>query len=68
LISGEAATLFTKADRDKIDAFMQANSGFLRKADFESNIDMVDPVSVNYRGYDVFGIAAEQSASPHCRC
>ena len=40
---------------DKIDAFMQANGGYLRKADFEKHTSTwVDPVSVNYRGYDVF--------------
>src|SRR6478736_4500336 len=39
---------------DKIDAFMQANGGFLRKVDFEKHTSTwVDPVSVNYRGYDV---------------
>jgi gamma-glutamyltranspeptidase/glutathione hydrolase len=39
----------------KIDAFMQANGGFLRKADFEKHASTwVDPVSTNYRGYDVF--------------
>lgn len=53
---------------DKIDAFMRANGGFLRKADFEHNEPTwVEPVSVNYRGYDVYelppnsqGIAALQ--------
>src|SRR5882762_8348695 len=53
---------------DKIDAFMRANGGFLRKADFEKHTSTwVEPVSVNYRGYDVFelppngqGIAALQ--------
>ena len=53
---------------DKIDAFMQANGGYLRKTDFEKHTSTwVDPVSVNYRGYDVFelppngqGIAALQ--------
>jgi gamma-glutamyltranspeptidase/glutathione hydrolase len=40
---------------EKIDAFMQANGGFLRKADFEKHASTwVDPVSTNYRGYDVF--------------
>jgi gamma-glutamyltranspeptidase/glutathione hydrolase len=40
---------------DKIDAFMQANGGFLRKADFEKHTSTwVEPVSTNYRGYDVF--------------
>src|SRR6476660_7804669 len=33
---------------------MQANGGYLRKADFEKHTSTwVDPVSVNYRGYDV---------------
>ncbi|MEY2488528.1 MAG: gamma-glutamyltranspeptidase / glutathione hydrolase [Verrucomicrobiota bacterium] len=40
---------------DKIDAFMQANGGYLRKTDFEKHTSTwVDPVSVSYRGYDVF--------------
>src|SRR6266404_5325822 len=40
---------------DKIDNFMQQNGGFLRKVDFEKHTSTwVDPVSVNYRGYDVF--------------
>jgi gamma-glutamyltranspeptidase/glutathione hydrolase len=40
---------------DKVDAFMRANGGFLRKIDFEKHTSTwVEPVSVNYRGYDVF--------------
>jgi gamma-glutamyltranspeptidase/glutathione hydrolase len=40
---------------DKIDAFMHANGGFLRKTDFEKHTSTwVEPVSVNYRGYDIF--------------
>lgn len=40
---------------DKIDAFMRANGGFLRKTDFEKHTSTwVEPVSVNYRGYDIF--------------
>src|SRR3954463_5139065 len=40
---------------DKIDAFMQQNGGFLRKADFEKHTSTwVDPVATNYRGFDVF--------------
>ena len=53
---------------DKIDEFMRANGGFLRKTDFEKHTSTwVEPVSTNYRGYDVFelppngqGIAALQ--------
>jgi gamma-glutamyltranspeptidase / glutathione hydrolase len=40
---------------DKIDAFMTANGGWLRKADFEKHASTwVEPVSSNYRGYEVF--------------
>src|SRR5215212_9502848 len=40
---------------EKIDRFMQANGGFLRKADFEKHTSTwVEAVSTNYRGYDVF--------------
>ncbi|MDX1672382.1 MAG: gamma-glutamyltransferase [Balneolaceae bacterium] len=53
---------------DRIDEFMRENGGFLRKEDFEQHTSTwVDPVSVNYRGYDVYelppngqGIAALQ--------
>ncbi|MBI3885546.1 MAG: gamma-glutamyltransferase [Opitutae bacterium] len=53
---------------DQIDAFMRANGGYLRKVDLEKHTSTwVDPVSVNYRGYDVYelppngqGIAALQ--------
>ena len=53
---------------EKTDAFMRAHGGWLRKIDFERHTSTwVDPVSVNYRGYDVFelppntqGIAALQ--------
>src|SRR6266568_2772014 len=53
---------------DKIDNFMRANGGFLRKTDFEKHTSTwVEPVSTNYRGYDVFelppngqGVAALQ--------
>jgi gamma-glutamyltranspeptidase / glutathione hydrolase len=40
---------------DKIDKFMRENGGFLRKEDFEKHTSTwIDPVSTNYRGYDVF--------------
>src|SRR5436189_2515472 len=43
---------------DKIDAFMQANGGYLRKVDFEKHSSTwVEPASVNYRGSDVFELA-----------
>jgi gamma-glutamyltranspeptidase/glutathione hydrolase len=53
---------------DQIDAFMRANGGWLRKADFEQHTSTwVEPLSTNYRGYDVYelppngqGVAALQ--------
>ena len=69
LIGEKGRDAFYKGEiADKIDAFMRANGGFLRKIDFEKHTSTwIEPVSVNYRGYDVFelppngqGIAALQ--------
>ncbi|MDB6168748.1 MAG: ggt [Verrucomicrobia bacterium] len=69
LIAEKGRDAFYKGEvADQIDAFMRANGGFLRKADFERHTaTWVDPVAVNYRGYDVYelppnsqGIAALQ--------
>ena len=56
LIGEKGRDVFYKGEiADKIDAFMQQNGGFLRKIDFEKHTSTwVDPVSTNYRGYDVF--------------
>jgi gamma-glutamyltranspeptidase/glutathione hydrolase len=56
LIGERGRDVFYKGEiAEKIDAFMQANGGWLRKADFEKHASTwVEPVSVNYRGYDVF--------------
>jgi gamma-glutamyltranspeptidase/glutathione hydrolase len=56
LIGEKGRDAFYKGEiADKIDAFMRANDGFLRKTDFEKHTSTwVEPVSVNYRGYDVF--------------
>lgn len=53
---------------ERIDAFFRANGGYLRKEDLAAHTSTwVEPVSVNYRGYDVYelppngqGIAALQ--------
>src|SRR3954468_16302216 len=40
---------------NKIDAFMHQNGGWLRREDFEKHTaTWIDPVSSNYRGYDIF--------------
>jgi gamma-glutamyltranspeptidase/glutathione hydrolase len=53
---------------DRLDAYFASNGGWLRKRDFEQHTSTwVEPVSVNYRGYDVYelppntqGVAALQ--------
>jgi gamma-glutamyltranspeptidase/glutathione hydrolase len=56
LIAEQGRDVFYKGEiADKVDAFMRANGGFLRKVDLERHTaTWVDPVSVNYRGYDVY--------------
>jgi gamma-glutamyltranspeptidase/glutathione hydrolase len=40
---------------ERMDAYFQANRGWLRKIDFEKHTSTwVDPVAVNYRGYDIY--------------
>jgi gamma-glutamyltranspeptidase/glutathione hydrolase len=56
LIGEKGRDAFYKGEiADKVDTFMRTNSGFLRKTDFEKHTSTwIDPVSVNYRGYDIF--------------
>jgi gamma-glutamyltranspeptidase/glutathione hydrolase len=56
LIGEKGRDAFYKGEiADKIDRFMQENGGFLRKIDFEKHTSTwIDPVSTNYRGYDVY--------------
>jgi gamma-glutamyltranspeptidase / glutathione hydrolase len=56
LIGERGRDVFYKGEiADKIDKFMSENGGFLRKVDFENHTSTwVDPVSTNYRGYDIF--------------
>jgi len=68
-IATDGRDAFYKGDiAKKIDTFMKANGGYIRYNDLAEHISTwVEPVSVNYRGYDVFelppngqGIAALQ--------
>jgi gamma-glutamyltranspeptidase/glutathione hydrolase len=56
LIGENGRDVFYKGEiADQIDAFMRANGGYLRKSDFEQHTSTwVEPVSTNYRGYDVY--------------
>ncbi|MDP1581154.1 MAG: gamma-glutamyltransferase [Candidatus Didemnitutus sp.] len=66
--TGGRGVFYRGAIAEQIDAFMREHGGYLRKVDFEQHTSTwVDPVSVNYRGYEVFelppngqGIAALQ--------
>lgn len=68
IAAGGRDAFYRGAIADQIDTFMRANGGYLRKIDLEKHTSTwVDPVSVNYRGYDVYelppngqGIAALQ--------
>ena len=70
LIAGQGRDAYYRGEiAGAIDAFMRTNGGFLRKVDFERHTSTwVEPVSVSYRGYDVYelppnsqGIAALQT-------
>jgi gamma-glutamyltranspeptidase / glutathione hydrolase len=56
LISEKGRDAFYKGEiANKIDKFMRESGGILRKVDFEKHTSTwVNPVSTNYRGYDVF--------------
>ena len=42
---------------DKIDAYAQASGGLIRKEDLARyQVEWVDPISINYRGYDIWEI------------
>ncbi len=56
LIAEQGRDAYYKGEvADKIDAFMRANGGYLRKVDFERHTSTwVEPAKVNYRGYEVY--------------
>ena len=58
IIAQTNAEAFYKGElADKIDAFSQKYNGYIRKEDLEGfEPEWVDPISVNYRGYDVWEI------------
>ncbi|WP_018923344.1 gamma-glutamyltransferase family protein [Salsuginibacillus kocurii] len=57
-IAETKARAFYKGElADKIDAFSKEHNGFIRKEDLEKfEPEWVDPVSVNYRGYEIWEI------------
>ncbi len=52
-----------------IDAYMQRIGGWIRYEDLANHrSEWVEPVSVNYRGYDVWELRPRVRVSPPCRC
>lgn len=58
LIAETGAAAFYRGElAERIDQFSRAHGGFLRKSDLEAFVpEWVDPIKVNYRGYDVWEI------------
>lgn len=58
LLAEQGREAFYKGEiAEKIDSWMRENGGYLRIEDFENHTsEWVDPISVNYRGYDIFQI------------
>lgn len=52
-----AASFYTGELADKIDTYIQQHGGFLTKEDLANfEVEWVDPVQTNYRGYDIWEI------------
>ncbi|MFT5709039.1 MAG: gamma-glutamyltranspeptidase/glutathione hydrolase, partial [Oceanospirillaceae bacterium] len=57
LAQSECASFYTGELADEIDSFCKKTGGLLRKSDLENyQVEWVDPIKVNYRGYDVWEI------------
>ncbi len=58
LLATEGRDAFYRGEiAEKIDAWMRENNGYLRFEDFDAHTsEWIDPITVNYRGYDVYQI------------
>jgi gamma-glutamyltranspeptidase / glutathione hydrolase len=65
LLAGQGRDAFYSGEiARKIDAWMQENGGYLRFEDFNSHTSSwVDPVTVNYRGYDIYQIGGNNQGT-----
>lgn len=53
----DAESIYKGELADAIDAHVAKNNGYLRKSDLENyQVEWVDPISTNYKGYDVWEI------------
>ena len=49
---------------EKIDVWMRENNGYLRFEDFENHTsEWIDPVTVNYRGYDIYQVGGNNQGT-----
>ncbi|CAN5339090.1 gamma-glutamyltransferase [soil metagenome] len=49
---------------EKIDEWMRENDGYLRYEDFDQHTsEWIDPISVNYRGYDIYQIGGNNQGT-----
>lgn len=65
LLADQGRDAFYKGEiAKKIDSWMRENGGYLRLEDFVNHTsDWVDPISVNYRGYDVYQIGGNNQGT-----
>jgi gamma-glutamyltranspeptidase / glutathione hydrolase len=49
---------------EKVDSWMRENNGYLRFEDFDNHTsEWVDPVTINYRGYDIYQIGGNNQGT-----
>ena len=65
LLAEEGREAFYEGEiAERVDEFMREHGGYLRLEDFENHTsDWVDPISVNYRGYDVHQIGGNNQGA-----
>ncbi|MFU8859962.1 MAG: gamma-glutamyltransferase [Cyclonatronaceae bacterium] len=65
LLAGEGRDAFYRGEvARKIDAWMRENDGYLRYEDFDNHSsEWVDPVTVNYRGYDIYQVGGNNQGT-----
>jgi gamma-glutamyltranspeptidase / glutathione hydrolase len=65
LLAGQGRDAFYRGEiAEKIDTWTRENDGYLRFEDFDNHTsEWVDPVSVNYRGYDIYQIGGNNQGT-----
>ena len=65
LLAGQGRDAFYRGEiAGKIDAWMRENDGYLQFEDFDNHTsEWVNPVTVNYRGYDIYQIGGNNQGT-----